>query len=169
MSPTAVAARVARRPVEAGDAGFLHQVYAGTRAGELALVNWTEDQKQAFLNMQFTAQDRHYREQYPDAGCWVVLVDGQPAGRYYVDRNADRFLIVDITLLPRHRGQGAGTSLLEATLEDARAAGLPVVLHVEASNPAAGLYRRLGFTKTAEHGIHHEMTWFPDSGTGEPL
>lgn len=165
MSPTAVAARVALRPVEAGDAGFLRQVYAGTRARELALVNWTEDQKDAFLNMQLMAQDHHYRRQYPDADYWVVLVDGQPAGRYYVDRNQDRIVIVDISLLPRHRGQGVGTSLLEATLQDARAAGLPVVLHVEMSNPAAGLYRRLGFTMTAEHGIHHEMTWRPDSAT----
>jgi ribosomal protein S18 acetylase RimI-like enzyme len=165
VNPTAIAARVALRRVEAGDAGFLRQVYAGTRAGELALVNWTEDQKDAFLNMQLMAQDHHYRGQYPDADRWVVLVDGEPAGRYDVDRNQDRIVIVDISLLPRHRGQGVGTSLLEATLEDARAAGLPVVLHAEVSNPAAGLYRRLGFNKTAEHGIHHEMTWLPDSAT----
>jgi ribosomal protein S18 acetylase RimI-like enzyme len=167
MSPTAVAARVAVRPVEAGDAGFLRKVYAATRAGELALVNWTVDQKDAFLNMQFAAQDHQYRGQYAHADRWVVLVDGEPAGRYYVDRDQDRILIVDIALLPQHRGQGVGTSLLEATLKDARAARLPVVLNVEVSNPAAGLYRRLGFTKTAEQGIHQEMTWLPDSATGE--
>ena len=165
MSPAAVAARVGLRRVEAGDAGFLRQVYAGTRAGELALVNWTEDQKDAFLDMQFMAQDSHYRAQYPEADHWVVLVDGEAAGRYYVDRNQDRILIVDISLLPGYRGQGVGTSLLEATLQDARAAGLPVVLHVEMSNPAAGLYRRLGFIETTEQGIHQEMTWLPDSGT----
>lgn len=167
MSPTAVVARVAVRPVEAGDAGFLRQVYSASRAGELALVNWTLDQKDAFLNMQLMAQEHHYRGQYPNADRWVVLVDGEPAGRYYVDRDRDRILIVDIALLPQHRGQGVGTSLLEATLKDARAARLPVVLHVEVSNPAAGLYRRLGFTKTAEQGIHQEMTWLPDSATGE--
>lgn len=169
MSPTVVAARVALRPVEAGDAGFLRQVYAGTRADELTLVSWTADQKQAFLNMQFTAQDRHYREQYPDAGYWVVLVDGQPAGRYYVDRNTDRIVIVDISLLPEFRGQGVGTALLEGTLAQAGTAGSPVVLNVEMSNPAAGLYLRLGFTKTAEQGIHQEMTWLPDSATAPLL
>jgi len=165
VSPTAATARVALRPIEAGDAGFLRQVYAGTRAGEMALVNWNEDQKQAFLNMQFTAQDHHYRLHYPDADHWVVLVDGQAAGRYLVDRNQHRILIVDIALLPRHRGHGVGTSLLLGTLRDAGAAGLPVVLNVEMANPAAALYRRLGFTKTAEQGIHHEMTWLADSTT----
>jgi ribosomal protein S18 acetylase RimI-like enzyme len=163
MSPTATTARVALRPVETGDSGFLRQVYAGTRAAEMALVNWTEDEKHAFLDMQFTAQDHHYRRHYPDADHWVVLVDGQAAGRYVVDRNQDRILIVDIALLPQHRSQGVGASLLESTQADAVAAGLPVVLNVEMSNPAAGLYRRLGFTQTAEQGIHLEMTWLPDS------
>lgn len=169
MSPAAVAARVGLRPVEASDAGFLRQVYASTRADEIALVNWTEEQKHAFLNMQFTAQDHHYRQQYPDADYRVVLVDGQPAGRYYVHRSQDRILIVDIALLPRHRGQGVGTALLEGTLAEAGASGMPVVLNVEMFNPAAGLYRRLGFTKTAEQGIHHEMTWLTDSATAAPL
>ena len=169
MSPTATTARVALRRVEDGDAGFLRQVYAGTRAAEMAVVNWTEDQKHSFLNMQFTAQDHHYRRHYPDADHWVALVDGQAAGRYVVDRNQDRILIVDIALLPQHRGKGVGTSLLESTQADAGAAGLPVVLNVEMSNPAARLYRRLGFTRTAEQGIHHEMKWLPDSATAPLL
>jgi len=169
VSRTTAAALVELRPLDVGDGGFLRQVYASTRAGEMALVDWTEDQKHAFLDMQFAAQNHHYRRQYPDADHQVVLVDGQPAGRYYVDRNQNRILIVDIALLPAYRGQGVGTALLQGTLQDARASGLPVVLNVEMSNPAAGLYRRLGFTKTAEQGIHHEMTWLPDFATAAHL
>ncbi|HEV2034155.1 MAG TPA: GNAT family N-acetyltransferase [Candidatus Dormibacteraeota bacterium] len=169
MSPTAAAERVALRAVEAGDDGFIRQVFASTRAAEIARINWTDDQKHAFLNMQFTAQDHYYRSQYPDADHQVVLVDGQPAGRYYVHRNQDRVLIVDVALLPNHRGHGVGTALLESTLSEAQASGMPVVLNVEMSNPAARLYRRLGFTKTAEQGIHEEMTWHPEPATAARL
>jgi len=51
---------------------------------------------------------------------------------------------------PRFRGAGVGRALVDAAVDQARAAGRRrVVLHVAAGNdPAAALYRRAGFVPT---------------------
>jgi ribosomal protein S18 acetylase RimI-like enzyme len=142
------------RPVEPGDEEFLYRVYASTRTEELAVVPWDDDAKEAFLRMQFAAQDTWYHEQMPDASYQVVLVDGEPAGRLYVDRREDEIRIVDIALLPEHRGRGLGTALLRELLEEADAAGKPVTIHLERFNPALRLYERLGFAQVEDQGVY---------------
>lgn len=151
----ATAASVALRAVEpAADAEFLSAVYASTRADELAIVPWTDDEKQAFLRMQFVAQDRYWREQRPDAAFDVILVGGQPAGRLYVDRSADEIRIVDIALLPAHRGRGVGTLLIGRVLDEGRETGRPVTIHVERGSRARVLYERLGFRQISTTGVY---------------
>ena len=81
-----------------------------------------------------------------------MLVDGEPAGRLYVARWKKELRIVDIALLPEHRGRGIGAELLRELLEEADAAGKPVTIHVERENPAMGLYQRLGFSPKREVG-----------------
>jgi hypothetical protein len=69
---------VTLRAATSDDDAFLARVYAGTRAAELATVSWTEDEKAAFVQMQFTAQVRYYREHYPDTSFDVVLLGPEP-------------------------------------------------------------------------------------------
>jgi ribosomal protein S18 acetylase RimI-like enzyme len=53
----------------------------------------------------------------------------------------------DLSVLPAHRGKGAGAALLRGVAEEARARGChKVTLEVRDDNPAARLYRREGFT-----------------------
>ena len=54
------------RPITTDDTDFLYQLYASTRADEMALVNWPEQQKTDFLSMQFNAQHKYYQEQFID-------------------------------------------------------------------------------------------------------
>jgi GNAT superfamily N-acetyltransferase len=136
------------------DAEFLLSVYASTRAQELAVVPWTDAERDAFLQMQFDAQDRSYREQRPAAAFDVVVVDGAPGGRLYVDRAADEIRIVDIALLPDHRGKGVGTVLIRRILDEGSATGRPVTIHVERGNRARGLYERLGFRQISTTGVY---------------
>ena len=125
------AAVVELRAVDrAADAEFLLRVYAGTRTEELAVAPWTDAELDAFLRMQFDAQDRSYREQRPAAAFDVIVVDGAPAGRLYVDRLADEIRIVDIALLPEHRGRGVGTLLIRRVLDEGGETGRPVTIHV---------------------------------------
>jgi hypothetical protein len=67
------------RPIGPDDEAFLREVYAGTRADELALVDWGSEEKRAFLRMQFDAQRAHYEEHYAGASFDVVLVGGRRA------------------------------------------------------------------------------------------
>jgi ribosomal protein S18 acetylase RimI-like enzyme len=149
------------RPVEPGDEMLLYQVYASTREAELALTDWTDEQKAAFVQMQFAAQHSHYQEYYPDAAFLVILADGQPVGRLYVDRWPDQIRVVDIAVLPEYRNAGIGTALLKGLIDEATKAGKPLTIHVEQYNPALRLYERLGFTQIGERGVYYLMEWRP--------
>jgi len=117
-------------------------------------VPWSDAEKAAFLEMQFDAQDRWYRVQYPQATFDVVVVDGEPAGRLYVNRGEAEVRIVDIALLPDHRGRGIGGSLLRTLLAEADAGGKSVTIHVERLNPALRLYESLGFSVAEDKGVY---------------
>ena len=134
-------------------------MYGSTRAEELAVVTWPPEQVEAFLDMQFEAQHKHYRENYTDTSWDVILVNGEPAGRLYVGRWSDEIRIVDVALLPEFRGSGAGTLLVREILDEAAASGRFVSIHVEHMNPAMTLYRRLGFEPAGEAGPYVRMEW----------
>ena len=150
------------RPVTHEDQPFLYRLYASTRSEELSAVPWSEEQKQAFLKMQFSAQSHDYRKNYPDAALQLIVRDGQPAGRLYLDRRERAICIVDIALLPEHRRAGIGSALLRELIAEANAAGKPLTLHVEKFNPARRLYQRLGFVETGDNGVYLQMERVPE-------
>src|SRR5690554_6059204 len=135
------------RPIETNDEPFLYRLYASTREEELAIVDWNETQKDAFLRMQFEAQHKYYRQHYRQTAFDLIVFDDGSVGRLYLARWPDEFRIVDIALLPEWRNQGIGSRLLQDILQEAQETGLPVSIHVECFNPALHLYYRLGFKK----------------------
>lgn len=147
---------------------FLYRVYASTRMEELAQVGWTPEQKEAFLRQQFNAQHAHYQEHFHDTTFQVVLRDGVPIGRLYVGRWPREIRIVDVALLPEHRGGGIGRRLIEEILAEGDASGRTVSIHVEAFNPARRLYERLGFVQTADKGVYVFMERPPASAADPP-
>lgn len=149
------------RPVQPDDLEFLYRVYASTRQEELAPVDWSGEEKEGFLRMQFTAQHAYYQEHYADGQFLVVLVEGEPAGRLYVARWPEEIRLIDIALLPEYRGKGIGTGLLRDLFAEAEAAGKSVTIHVERFNPALRLYERLGFRCVADKGVYLFMEWRP--------
>ena len=153
--PTSITLRAAT----IDDDGFMRAVYASTRAEEMKLVDWTDEQKSAFVEMQFQAQKKSYQNDYPDAQYFVILQDGNDAGRLILNRFDDVLLITDIALLPEYRGQAIGTYLIEELKNEARENNQCLRLHVENFNPAFRLYERLGFNKVAEHGFYWRMEW----------
>ena len=153
--------RLRLRPVGPDDEPFLYAVYAGTRQEELALVDWDEAQRAAFLRMQFTAQQRSYQVHFPDADYSVILADERPIGRLSIARQPDAIHIIDIALLPDHRNRGIGGALLREALAEAAEAGKPVRLRVARFNRALGLYTRLGFRPIADEGVYLLLEWSP--------
>ena len=160
MSESAVD-RVALRPVTGADRDFLVVVYGSTRDEELSQVAWADGQREAFVRMQFDAQDADYRVRNPRGTFEVIEVGGRPAGRLYVDRRPGDIRIVDIALLPEFRGRGIGAHLIGVLVDEAAASGCKVSIHVEIHNRAAELYARLGFVVAAEQGPFRRMEWTP--------
>lgn len=144
---------------------FLFEVYAGTREEELRQTGWDETQQHAFLSMQFELQHRQYQQSYPNKDFRIILIDGQRAGRLYLDRSAKEIRIVDIALLPAFRGRGVGTRLLNELLAEGDATGRVVSIHVEKLNPALNLYRRLGFEAVADREVYWFMERHPPGAT----
>jgi ribosomal protein S18 acetylase RimI-like enzyme len=144
------------------DLPFLQRVYASTRSDELALTDWTAQQKSDFIAFQFRAQHQHYATHYHDGEFLVIERDGGAVGRLYLHRGSE-LRIVDISLLPEARGSGLGSALLRALMTQAASEGKTVSIHVERNNPALRLYLRLGFLIAGEHGIYHLMRWVGDA------
>jgi GNAT superfamily N-acetyltransferase len=153
---------VTLRPIREEDMEVLFRVYASTRAEEMAMVvDWNDEQKDAFLRMQFQAQHAWYQEHYIGAQWDLLLADGVPAGRLYVHRRDTEIRLVDISLLPEFRGSGIGSALLQELMSEAEAAGKPLTIHVEKYNPAMRLYLRLGFKSIDDRGPYDLMEWRP--------
>ena len=155
-------ATLALRPIRPHDQPFLYRVYASTRLEELAPLGWNADMQAAFLTQQFNAQHQFYQHSYPNADFQIIFVDGQPAGRLYVDRGADEIRLIDIALLPEFRGAGIGSRLLTELLSEAAHDRKPVRIHVEKFNPALRLYERLGFSIVDDRGVY----WFMERAPG---
>jgi L-amino acid N-acyltransferase YncA len=147
------------RPVQEEDEALLLAIYSSSRADEMALLPWDTAQKQAFLQMQFSAQQRHYREYFPQARHEMILAGGQPVGRLYVDRRATEIRILDVTLLTEARGRGIGTAILQDLMKEAVNANKSLSIHVESFSRSLGLFQRLGFVKIEESGASWLMEW----------
>ena len=148
---------ISLRPFRPDDQEFLYRLYASTRLQEIAAFGWPEAQQQAFLRMQFTAQQRSYQMSYGEAEHQIVEVNGSPIGRLMVFRQPTSALLVDIALLPEFRGQGIGGDLIGKLIQECDQAKLPLRLQVQRTNPAQRLYERLGFKKTGEDQIYIQM------------
>lgn len=149
------------RGIADGDRDFLRDLYASTRTEELAPVPWPDAEKQRFLTRQFEAQHAHYRENLPDAAYLLLEIDAVPAGRIYLDERDDEIRLVDMALLPEHRGAGIGSRLLQTVIDAAVESGRTVRLHVERHNPAWRLYDRFGFVELEDRGVYRFMEWRP--------
>ncbi|MEZ4903413.1 MAG: GNAT family N-acetyltransferase [Spirosomataceae bacterium] len=159
---------VTLRPITEVDLPFLLEIYAGTRAQELALVpDWTEEHKRLFVTQQFMAQHQYYQEFYKGADLQLIINEAIPIGRLYVHWNysPNEVRIMDIAMLPEYRGKGIGSSLLKAILQKGEVLEKIVTIHVEYNNPALQLYERMGFKKVGEfNSVYYLYEWQPSVG-----
>jgi ribosomal protein S18 acetylase RimI-like enzyme len=151
----------------ASDLPFLRDLYAESRAAELACVPWPPAARRAFCDSQFTLQHRHYVAHCVPAVFLIVLAHDQPVGRIYLHWTSEDLHIVDVLLGIATRGRGIGSALLRwAQAITSGAAVDTLSLHVEQSNQGAyRLYSRLGFREEqSSHPAHRRMVWRPPAG-----
>ena len=143
------------------DEAFLTTVYASTRTEELAATDWDETRKANFCQMQFSAQNSHYRQHYPTAEYSLIMAAEIAVGRLSIDRWPREIRIMDIVILPAHRRQGIASHLLKTLQSEAAASGRSLSIHVERFNPALRLYQRLGFQTLEDKGVYLLLEWQP--------
>jgi ribosomal protein S18 acetylase RimI-like enzyme len=152
----ALAQSITLRPVTADDETFLLKLFSTTRE-EFRFLNSTE--LEALVRMQFTLRHQQYRNGYPNGEDNLIINDGQPIGRIFIDEGEDELTLIDIALLPEYRNRGIGKLLLDQLLARAAAAKKTVRLHVFNSNPARRLYERLGFSEVSRDSMYIEMRY----------
>lgn len=153
---------VSLRPVTPADREFLVSVYGGSRAQELAQVQWDEGQKDAFVRWQFERQEEEYNQRYPNARYEVILVDGVPAGRIWVGIDDKQIRLLDIAVMEQFQNRGVGTYLLNQ-LKDEATREKKVLRHMVfvLNDNAHRFYERLGFTTIEDLGGYKHMEWVP--------
>lgn len=150
---------IAFRAITDNDIPFLVEVYASTREEELQMTDWSDVEKKAFIDMQFTAQHTQYMANYKNKEFSIIMYKGDKVGRLYLNRMEDDIRIVDIAILSKHRGKGIGTPILKNILKEGAQTNRCVTIHVEKYNPAITLYERLGFKIIADREVYHFMEW----------
>jgi len=150
---------VTLRSMTPADENFLCQLYASTREEELAVLGWSDEQKDAFLAMQFNAQHKFYLENFTQADFHIMQLGQDSIGRLYLDYRKDEIRIIDIALLPQYRNKGIGSAFIKDILAEAAQKSLAVRIHVEHYNRALALYKRLGFRKIGDEGVYYLMEW----------
>lgn len=152
---------ISLRPYHEYDRDFLFKLYASTRTDEIAPFGWPPAQQEAFLLMQFTAQQRWYAMSYAQAEHHIIEQDGTPIGRMMVSREQPAAVLIDIALMPEHRRKGIGGGLIRQLIEQCNGKKLPLRLQVLRGNPALRLYERLGFVRTEEDQMYIQMARQP--------
>jgi GNAT superfamily N-acetyltransferase len=156
---------ISLREIQESDLPVLCKIYGSTRTEELEKgTDWTEEQKQFFIEQQFFAQHEYYQKNYIGAKFYIIEKENVTIGRLYIDFFFEKkgFRIIDITLLPEWRKKDIGSSILNEIIKKASKSEMKVSIHVESFNPAMNLYKRLGFIKISEtNGVYHLMEWSP--------
>ena len=152
---------ITQRPSTPDDEAFLYELYRSTRTDEMAAWGLDESQQKSFLDLQFRARQRHYAIAFPGSEHKIILCDDRPIGRILVHRSTHEIRLVDIALLPEHRGKGIGARLIRELHREATDTGKTLTLHVDKLNRAARLYERLGFMVIGDTGGSYKMEWRP--------
>jgi ribosomal protein S18 acetylase RimI-like enzyme len=134
---------IALRPATPADAEFCYQLHKAAMGEYIAAIwGWDEQAQRAF----------HQRAFNPDR--WQIITAGQAGiGMLDVDYRPGEIYLSRIEIDPGHQGQGIGTRIISALLDEAKRTGRDLVLDVLSVNRRArALYQRLGLTEVARHG-----------------
>jgi GNAT superfamily N-acetyltransferase len=139
------------RPVENSDDEFIFLVTRETLGKYVDEIwDWRDDQQQR-LQDEWLARTL----------VQIVELEHERIGYLAIEEHADHILVNRIALLPPWQGRGIGTALMRTIIENAEQREVPVRLNVFLSNPARGLYERLGFRTTSVEPPRIFMEWRP--------
>ena len=134
---------VALRPAEPADSEFCFQLHKAAMGDYITAIWGWDEQRQ---------RDFHARSFNP--GRWqIITAAGTDIGMIDVEYRPAEIYLSRIEIHPSHQGDGIGTRLISALIDEARQNDQDLVLDVLTVNHRAhALYQRLGMTEVARHG-----------------
>lgn len=152
------------RPQRPDDSIFLYALFRSHAVDGLASAPLDDAAREALIRMQFLAQAAGYQAQHPDARFDIIQQGDAPIGRLVVDSSGDVAWIVDIALMPNHRGQGIGTALLTRMMAQMKVPPGPVRSMVMFNNVRSlRMMTRVGFVEVDDVFPHKVLQWDPSA------
>jgi ribosomal protein S18 acetylase RimI-like enzyme len=147
--------RLTLRGTTPRDQPFLRRLHAEAHAAAPLADAALDD----LVALQYEARDRDLARRFPRARDSIVLCDGEPAGRLWIDTSeSGRWRVLDLAVVAERRRHGIATAVLDALITAAEDAGAEIALTVERRNTAAvRLYLRLGFEDEGGDPVHRSM------------
>jgi ribosomal protein S18 acetylase RimI-like enzyme len=131
--------RIALRPARPNDFDFCARLYFS---------GMKETIRQLKLDM--AAQTTNLRNLWKPAEVEIITCDGADIGWVQVLLQDDTLYLGQIFVDAAFQRRGIGTEIITGLIDEANQTGHPITLGVVKSNPARGLYERLGFRITDE-------------------
>ena len=134
---------VTLRPATPADSEFCFQLHKAAM-GEYITAIWGWDEQR-----QRVAHTRKF-----SPGRWQIITAGETdVGMIDVEYRAAEIYLSRIEIHPKYQGDGIGTRLISALIDEAGQNGQDLVLDVLTVNHRAqALYQQLGFKEVARHG-----------------
>ena len=152
------------RSASADDDQFLFDLFCS--APHFALLPLQGSQREQLLRMQYEAQLRAFRAEFPGSHYDIVLLNGCAAGQFRLARRDSDFYLVDIAIASEARNTGIGTAILRQIQSEAEACGKPVRSSVFRFNPGSlRFHQRLGFEIAGEDEVRWRLEWRPANAT----
>lgn len=141
---------LALRPVTGDDEELLLALHVSTMPSALV--------EAGLAPMQHDARQRSLAAAWPDARDHVVLTGGEAVGRLWLAEDDAAIRVLDVALLPEHRGRGIGGALLASLTARCDARGVPLRLAVAHDEPdARRLYERHGLVEVSRDAVRAEL------------
>lgn len=149
------------RPETEADGDFRFALFCASRPPEEDFSPLGPQLAQHLLRQQFRAQSQSYRADFPQARFDVIELDGAPVGHVVVAVTDTLARVVDLAIVPEHRGGAIGEAVMKRIMAEAGSRGLPLRASVLNGNQGSLRFcRRLGFAPIGEPtAFYTELEW----------
>lgn len=151
------------RAERSSDKLFLTRLHHSTR-DDLRLIDGEHDFIESIIEMQLTAQQNGYGNDFPDAMYYIIEYHNESVGRLAVAMGQNEVRVLDIAFIAQARGKGYGKGVLQALQAIVQKIPAPLTLSVMRHNvQAVALYTSLGFVPCQASETHMLMEWVPQA------
>lgn len=136
---------------------FIKDLYFIQKTEELQAGLWPQTMLNPILEMQFRAQEKSYKQRFPEAENWIITADDKAVGWILLDKTIT-YHIISIIVHPNHRQKRIGQKAIRLISGLAQNDNKDVTLIVNKDNPAISLYHKMGLSEVKADEMHVTMS-----------